>query len=351
MSEEPGAVEAAPVVEPAAPVDAPAVDAATLEVTQPANTPREAVERAFRDDTPPEPEKPPSEAPPDAESGPQRDEQGRFKAKEEGTTETKPGVPEAEPPAQPMGAAPARFSPDAQAEWDKAPKAVQAETLRMMREMEGGLQQYQQQLEPLKAYAQQAQESGTTLPEALERYTRVEALLRENPIQGLEAVVRQIDPKWTLRGLAAHLMGQTPDQNAAQSEQTIAALRSEIAELKQGFGGIRQTFQQQQEAQTTQQIEAFAAANPRFDELSGEIARMLETGYAADLQTAYQMAERLNPAPPQPQPPAAQTRTTAPPQTPKATLSVSGAPSSGSSPIRQAIPATPREALERAGFK
>lgn len=318
-----------------------------------------SLERAFAqagisDDTP-EAEAPEAEIEAPEGDGRARDEHGRFKAREAEPAE-KVSAEVAEAPAQPVEQpqphplaedAPARLDAAARAAWSSVPQEVRGSIHRTMREMEQGLQSYQQQMAPLKPWMERAQREGTSIDAALQHYVGLEDRLRQDPLGGLGQIVQNLSaagalpPGTDLRTLAAHVLGQQPPER----DQVVEGLRAEIASLKQGFGSVQQTFQQQREAQAQQQIEAFAAANPRFDELSGEIAQLLKTGYASDLQDAYAKAERLNPA----LSPAAQTRAPAPAQTgptPTAHLSVKGAPSSGSAaPTRSA---TADEAIQRA---
>jgi hypothetical protein len=93
-------------------------------------------------------------------------------------------------------------------------------------------------------------------------------------------------------------------------------------------------------------VDEFAAQNPRFDELSGKVAKLLESGLAENLQEAYAMADRLIPA-------AKQASAQAPvtPETPTAhtpAKSITGSPSPGSSPSTRKASNSIKEALQRA---
>lgn len=335
MPEEPGEVAAPDTV--VAPETTPEAPSASTQ---------EAVERAFEKvfgedgvDVEPEVDTPPDEAQP-------RGPDGKFAAKDVPKDEPQdtPAPEQEVPPAEQTqyagagSAAPTRFAEAARAEWDKTPEPVRAEVNRAFREMESGIAQYRQAYEPLKQYDEMARASGTTLDAALQNYVGLENQLRQDPMRGLEAVCQNLGT--TLRDVAAKVMGQpVPEKDAV-----IGGLQSELAALKQQIGGVQQTFQQQREAQTVTTVESFAAANPRFDELSGEIATMLKTGYATGLQDAYDKAARLNPAPapavPAAPPPAPQTR--------KSALSVNGAPTSGSNPANRQRSATTGDAISRA---
>lgn len=247
-------------------------------------------------------------------------------------------------------APPSRFSADAKAEWEKAPQSVRAETARMQRELEKGLAEKDQALKPLEPFMKLAKDSGTTIDKALANYVQMEQLLRKDPAQGLRALAQNMG--MNPQQMAHLLMGGQqqgqpqgqPGQQQPQESREIMALRQEIQQLKSGMGQVQQTFQQQKESEVMSQVEHFAADHPRFDELSGEIAQMLQTGYATDLEDAYTKAERLSPPPaPTPEPtPAAPAQTRQP-------RSLTGAPSPGSDPTTNRTPSkNPREALTRA---
>ena len=361
------APEAAPVDAPTeAPVEAPE---ASPKPPEPVPSAREAVEKAMRDEpeekaeakpAKPEPKADKPEAKPDAnaaekaakpDDAPQereRNPDGTFKAKEpaEGEPVEAPEAAEPEKPAEDAGEPPSRFSPDAKAAWKDAPTPVRKETERMLRELEGGLEQYRQKFEPLKEFDSLAQKHGTTIQDALRNYVGIERLIAQDPIKGLNQVCENAG--LSLRDVAAHIMGQKPEQAASQQDATIRELRSKIAELERGFGSVNQTIQQQRESATLGEVQKFAADHPRFEELSPDIAKLLQTGMAEDLPSAYEMAERLKPAPIPAQAPAAPAAPPPAAQTRKPNLSVTGAPASGSNPGQRAPSSSAREAAKRA---
>lgn len=302
---------------------------------------------------------PKAKADPVKTEGPARDETGKFAAREpaqgteapkEGETPAKPAE-QAEKPASQFRDPPKRFSDDAKAAWETAPEPVKAEVHRAVRELESGLEKYRTEYEPLKPYNDLAKQHGTSIKDALDRYTGLERMLgspdQNQKLAGLQQVFDYagISP----RQFAAQIMGQTPEQGAVQQDQTLRELRQEIASLKQQLGGVSTNMQQRQEQEVLSKIQQFAADKPRFDELSEDIAFFLKSGRTQDLQEAYQLAERLNRAP-APQSPPAQTRIEPTPeaQTLKGSKSVSGAPSLGASPAKGQPSSSIKEALKRA---
>lgn len=285
-------------------------------------------------------------------SGRERNPDGTFKAADkpvDAPVVAKPGD-EAPKPVAAAHDAPTRFSADAKAAWATVPDAVKAETNRAFKELETGIANYQRDFEPYKEFDRQLKANGQTFKEVFDHYTGIEQLLERDLIKGLDQISR--NSGYSLRQIAEHIMGQPADQQQRQNDGYVNELKAEIADLKKQIGGVTTTMRTQQEESLLKTIDEFAAKPEysRFDELSNDIVFFLNSGKTKDLTEAYQLAERLNPAP-QVQAPviAAPAATqTAPSQTRKGLLSPSGAPTTGSNPTARTPPASAREAIDRA---
>lgn len=282
-----------------------------------------------------------------------RDETGKFasdKPAEKAANE--PAPKPATEQAKPVSDAPARFSDDAKAVWKDVPEAARRETERAIKELTQGHEKYRasaEKFDAIKEFDDMATKSGTDLKTALTRYVNIEQTLRQDPIKGLQLVCENMG--LSLRDVAAHIMGQTPEQQSSQADATIRELKQQVAALTDQLGGVTKTIQQQRESATHEQITKFAADNPRFDELADDIAFFLQSGRTRDLSEAYKLAERLNPAPAQaavetPASSAANIDLVA--QTQKGSKSINGAPSHGSSPATRKPSKTLDESLDRA---
>jgi hypothetical protein len=290
----------------------------------------------------------------EAQSGRERNPDGTFKAIEKAAeaapaakVEVKPAT-EPPKPATALGEAPTRFSADAKAAWATAPDAVKAETTRAIRELEGGIEQYRQSYEPYRDFDKQLKANGQTFQEVFAHYTGIEKLLETDLLKGLDQISR--NSGYSLRQIAEHVMGQPADENSKQADNYVNELKAEIADLKKQVGGVTTTIRSQQEKALLDQVEAFWTdpAHPRAEELAEDIVFFFKSGKTSDLKEAYQLAERLNPAPVMAPPPAAPAATqTAAPQTRKGQLSLSGAPAPGSDPVTRKPPSSAREAIER----
>lgn len=330
--EQTAAAEQSPIVEqpaeaaPSAP-EPPAESAQPQQARSRADAISEALRKTMGDDEP-------------AQDGQPRGPDGKFAAKD-----AEPAAQKAEPPKEDaqkpaVGDAPARFSPEAKEGWAQTPDPVKSEFRRAIDELESGIRQKDAALQPLKPFMELAQSHGTTVHDALGNYVRMENALRDDLGNGLRLLAENLGI--TPQELAMAATGGASDQQD-QGGQVFAAMRKEIASLKNQLGQVSDTIKSQQGDAIMRHVEEFAQANPRFAELEGQILRLIDTGFAPTLEEAYKAAELLNPVPA----PAAPPPTPRPaPQTREA-LSVTGAPGAGSNPVERRPSATRSEAISR----
>ena len=290
-----------------------------------------------------------------------RGEHGHF-AKKEGEEPAKP-VEEARPAPKPTAFkdAPARFSADAKTAWEQAPEPVRAEIHRAVKELEGGIEKHRQsaqQWDELKDFHDLATKNNTSIKQVLGNYVGLINQLHSQPFAALERIVagsglkRADGTPVTLRDIAGAILNQKPDEVAARQDGVIASLNQKIAKLEQQLGGVTQNIERQQTDAQRREVEAFAAQHPRFDELANDIEFFVSSGRAKTLSEAYELAERLNPAPAKASPSEpltpAKTADPEPQKLPKGSLSVTGAPSSGSAPAKGKPSPNARSAVDRA---
>ena len=171
-------------------------------------------------------------------------------------------------PSHTTSAPPTRFSSAAKAEWYTAPETVRAEVSRMEREFKAGFAKYKTAAArdaSLAEFHAMAASGKTTVKEALSRYVNLENQLRADLVKGLEIICQNIG--MSLREVAAKVLGLTPGQGPSVADTTHES------------------------------VTKFATENPRFEELSEDIAFFLKSGRAKNLADAYMLAERLNPFP------------------------------------------------------
>jgi hypothetical protein len=285
----------------------------------------------------------------DALQGNDRDEKGRFKAKDPQPVAPQTGE-------QQKGEAPSRFSGDAKAAWATVPDAVRSEVHRAFREMEGGLSEYQQLFEPLKPFYQLAQQHQTTVHDTLDRYVSLDMqLVAKEPEKKFAAIQEVLEHAGiSPQEYAALIMGQKPDQTQAQSAAEIRQLKGEIADMRQLLGGLNSSLTQSRESEIEAMVTEFTRTHPRMSdaEFTKTVTRLINTQMADSLESAYEMAERLiaAPVPDTRASAASDAATTQKPsdQTRKGQLSVAGAPVSGSNPVKRKPAQSARESVDRA---
>lgn len=340
-------------------------------------TPRNAIDRAFdaveKANQAPVAEKPTADAAPASPDTRERNPDGTFKAKDPAAatqtvaTGQGPAKPTAEAPkpAAPHSDAPARFSADAKAAWAQAPEPVRAEVARMERELTQGLETYRADAkaysDTYKPFAEMAQRSNLDAAATLANYVNIDMLLAKDFSAGIAQIFK--NKGQDIKAWAAQVASGQPAPAPSAQDQTIAELRNEIAQLKQGFTGVSKTIEQQRSEGIGRSLEGYIASLPEtdqklFNELDAEIAAHLRdpgTTLADAFARAKQDAEArytrmfgprastAQPAPvPAPANPAPQ------PQTPRPNLQISGAPGTGSNPASRKTPATPRAAVDDA---
>lgn len=248
---------------------------------------------------------------------------------------------------KPHHEAPARFNDRAKAEWAAAPDAVKEDVHRVIQENEKGIQKYKEsadRYEKLREFDDLARKNGREgVHESLKQIVEIEnTFVNGDPITGFKKIADHFNVN--LQAVAAHIMGQNPNQQVAEAHTRIQELEAKIQHME--FA-----------AKAPDIVAEFAASHERFEELTPVIATLLKTGTAKDLEAAYELADVLKPAASnaaqtsQPLIPAesAPAQTQAPALNPAGSKSVSGAPSGGISPAsKQPVSKSNSEAVKRA---
>lgn len=253
---------------------------------------------------------------------------------------------------KPHHEAPARFQEIAKKDWGNVPDSVKEDVHRVISENEKGIQKYKESAErydKVREYDELARKNGREgVHESLKQVVEIEQAFQRDPIEGLKKITDHFGVN--LQAVAAHIMGQNPNQQVHEAHTRIQELEAKIQHMEM--------------VQKAPDIVAeFASKNERFEELSPVIATLLETGTAKDLESAYKLASVLKePASnvssdSQPLIPAnsATAQTQAPaeiPLNPAGQKSVSGAPSGGISPAaKRPVPKSNLDALRSAAAR
>lgn len=233
-----------------------------------------------------------------------RDEGGRFAKTEK--TSTAAGQPGKAVAAAPTGSAspPAVVEPvNAPASWKKEYwdqfRALPPDVQKYIGERES---QFQSGVSTYKQEAERAKELwGAIAPftEDLQRYN-------VNPAQWINQLgtVHQKLAKGTIEEKLATLQWVAKNYNIPiQSLQTgqidpmtqqLHPLQETVRQLEGRLNSFHEQAQQQEQAQLQSEIQAFAASNPHYEAVRSQMAGLLQSGMADNLQSAYDKALRLN---------------------------------------------------------
>ncbi|WP_051767913.1 hypothetical protein [Sphingobium sp. DC-2] len=207
--------------------------------------------------------------------------------------------------------APDKFIPSAKDVWRNVPGEVKGEIARVLKEHESEIQGAREFIAPLVKYHQMAQQSGTTLDQALDRYVKMEQALRQDPAHGFRALLENMEmqPQEAIAQIlrAFNVNPQQLAEHMAQQPHAYMAQAPRQPQQKPEDPRVGQLQEQlaQERANTlrTTVIEPFAASHPRYAELERDIAFFLQSGRIPQslslnerLEVAYDMAARINPA-------------------------------------------------------
>lgn len=181
---------------------------------------------------------------------------------------------------------PARFLPEARAKWANVPNEVKAEIQRVSQEMEQenqGFKASHERYTQLKDYDDLAKSNGRDLRESLAKVNEIENAIARNPIEGLDAVLREIGPRkqdgspLTIMDVAQYLTQNPqayqartsaqhmPQPAAPQANPEIEQLRAQVNSLV-----ANQTI--------LPVVEKFSEGKPDFDDLAEAMKTILEEG-------------------------------------------------------------------------
>ena len=188
--------------------------------------------------------------------------------------------------------APSSWKKDISEKWSELPPEVRAEIHRRESDYHKGIEQYKQAAEQaeylqqaIAPYMQNIQASGVPPAQALQHLLGVEHTLRNGTAEQKTKLIAEI-----ARDYGVNLEDITP---APPLDPQVQQLIQQNRHLQQ----FQQTVQQQQQSAVKSEIERFRdnPENVHFEEVREDMAVLLETGRAANLQDAYDMAVWMRP--------------------------------------------------------
>lgn len=199
----------------------------------------------------------------------------------------------------------------------KLPKEARELLLSQSRDLEKGFTRKSQELSEEARFAESVRKEFEPLRDQLKmagmdevagirQLVAAHQLLERDPQRGIEYLAQQY-------GVAApsQAQGQQPQQQPGQQngqkpkyvDPDIAALQSEIGQIRDQFGQMTNAQQQARMQEVQKQITEFQSAkdeagnpaHPHFETVQNEMARLIQAGVASDLRDAYDKAVWANP--------------------------------------------------------
>lgn len=258
------------------------------------NTLRDTIEQNFEEVI---------EAPTETESSPDRprDESGRFAAKPEEVAEVVVQPP-VEPPA-PVKTRPSSWKKEYEEHWsalgsDPKLSALQDYILKRESDYATGVSTYKQEADRAK----ELNEAFAPLMGDLQKYNVTPAqwiqdaagvhrtLLNGQPHERLAVIHKMINDYGI--DISPLINGQQ-----VQANPEINYLRNQLQQLTTDITSFKSAQQQAEDRQVREVYEAFASdveKHPHLELVKEDMAQLLESGLAPDLETAYQKAVRMN---------------------------------------------------------
>lgn len=245
----------------------------------------------------------------------ERDEQGRFKAKEtdqsplegdnepaeqaaEGEGEGDGPDPETEGGEQAESAleVPRNWSKEKAEAWQAMPRAAQEYILERDKSFDreiGRLGNEAGQLRPYgdltEKYEDVFKEAQVEPLEGLERLIQAHLSLQNDPVTALTSLARQYGVDLASIGNS----GMSPELQRLQSE--IASLKAQSANAEREREFAERQASRSEEEQTLEQIDRWAADKPHFEKVRGIMGSLMEQGVTEDLDEAYKLACNAHP--------------------------------------------------------
>jgi hypothetical protein len=250
---------------------------------------------------------PPSETPAATEpesKGDQSPPQGeppadKAQAPQEGGTQ-KEAAPAEAPLAQKLEKAPGSWKPAAREKWASVDPTIREEIYRREAEISRGLNQstkdasFGREINEIVApYQHTFRAAGTDAKTAVSKLLETDAVLRYGtPIDKAQRAYEILSYYGVdVQALGALIMGEQPPQQ--QVDPQVAALQQRLAALESG----NQSQQEQFVSSLKTELETFASdpKNEFYRDVRLDMATLLESGRAKDLQDAYDKAIWANP--------------------------------------------------------
>lgn len=217
----------------------------------------------------------------------ERNERGQFSQKAEAQPGDAKSVSDADPnegkpqPPSPAADAPTSWSADAKAKWSTLDPSIQAEIAKREKDMhEGGSRwseekrRYEETLAPVREVAKR---NGVDEKEGLNRLLAANDYLERDPIAAIQ---------WLAKAYGVDLANMEANHQARPQADPM------VSKLHQELSTIKSTLQEREQKELLSHIEQFKSqpGHEHFEDVKPFMAKLLESGQAADLKEAYETA-------------------------------------------------------------
>jgi hypothetical protein len=213
--------------------------------------------------------------------------------------------------------APARLSPEAKAEWDKAPEAVKQAFVKAEQDMQRGVDELKSRYslidQAIAPHADALRQMNATPGEAVNRMFLWFKALAGDPAQAFPLLAKSMGFDWTkvaqatMQAAAQQQPGTAPEipepvrNYVSGLEQQIQRLGQQLNNVQSGFGSMQQDVQAQNEAKARDNLAIWSKDKEFFEEVRQDMGQLLQTGMVplkngqVDLDSAYEHAIYFNP--------------------------------------------------------
>lgn len=243
-----------------------------------------------------------------------RDDKGRFAAKEAAEV-----APAKEQPAaaiatkEPVAAAieqpepvagdlraPPGWSPTAKAAFAELPAdhPIKLAVAQREAEVNKGFEKLAA-YKPIDRYMEMARQGGTTLDKALENYVGIENELSRDMVSGIARICQNkgIHPVALANQILARNGVAPSEAQAGETQVAHQQATVDLSPIHQELNALKSYVQEQQSAGVQSEIQRFAS-DPKhtfFENVKADMGNLIRSGYATDLNDAYDKACWANP--------------------------------------------------------
>jgi hypothetical protein len=202
-----------------------------------------------------------------------------------------------DPNAAPVVRPPPGWSPQSKVAFDTLPESVKADIVKRESEIDKGFARLAE-YKGVDKYADMAKRGGTTLDKALEQYTGIETLLRQDVFAGITRVLANVGIKDPSQFVRAWQQRLTPgDQQAPQNQPAPTPAHQTVDPNKIAEQVRSQIKAEQANEALRSEVQRFQAdpKNRFYENVKPQMAKLVQAGLAATIQDAYDMACRMDP--------------------------------------------------------